>query len=154
LKAEAANDMSLLRKYTPKFLRSIYRSIYAKSVLRYNMTKDYPVDINFELTTACNLKCKYCPRHELVRNGIRSVGNMDYDLMSKIIRDLSKISDRKFSISPVGLGEPLLYPEIYDVLRLLRNRFQKAHIHINTNALLLDKDFSKELIETRLELMI
>jgi MoaA/NifB/PqqE/SkfB family radical SAM enzyme len=76
---------------------------------------------------------------------------MDYDLVSKIIKDLSKISDRKFSICPVGLGEPLLYPEIYGVLKLLRERFPKACIHINTNALLLDEDSSKELIETGID---
>jgi 2-iminoacetate synthase ThiH len=69
--AEAVDDMNSLRKYAPKFLKSIY----TKSVLRYNMTKGYPIDINFELTTACNLKCKYCPRYELIRyKGCRAYG--------------------------------------------------------------------------------
>jgi MoaA/NifB/PqqE/SkfB family radical SAM enzyme len=130
----------------------VYAEAYAKVILRYNiMTKNYPIDINFETTTACNLKCKYCPRYELIRKGVRDAGHMDYDLVNKIIRDMSKISDKRFSICPVGLGEPLLYPQIYDVLKLLRERFPRARIHINTNAVLLDEESSKELIKTGID---
>lgn len=140
---EVVNDMTSLKNYVPKFL--------VKIITRCYVAKSYPTDINFELTTACNLKCKYCPRHELIRNGIRDVGHMDHDLVSKIIKDLSKISDRNFSVCPVGLGEPLLYPKIYDVLKLLKEKFPKSRVHINTNALLLDEEHSKELIKTGID---
>jgi MoaA/NifB/PqqE/SkfB family radical SAM enzyme len=68
-----------------------------------------------------------------------------------VLQQVLKISDRKLGICPVGLGEPLLYPKIYDVLRLLRKRFPKAGIHINTSALLLDEDLQRSLL--KLELM-
>jgi len=130
----------------------VYAEVYAKGILRYNiMTKDYPIDINFETTTACNLKCKYCPRYELIGKGIRDAGHMDYDLVNKIIKDMSKISDKRFSVCPVSLGEPLLYPQILDVLKLLRERLPKAYIHINTNAVLLNEEFSRELIKTGID---
>jgi pyruvate-formate lyase-activating enzyme len=140
-------NIGLLRKL---FIYTI-NSIYAKSIQRYKISRGYPADVNFELTTACNLRCKYCPRNELVKKGVRSVGHMDYDLIGKIVKDLSKISDKKFNITPLGLGEPLLFPGLCDVLKTLRLRFPKANISINTNALLLDEETSKELIKTGID---
>jgi MoaA/NifB/PqqE/SkfB family radical SAM enzyme len=64
--------MTSLKNHVPEFL--------VKIITRCYVTRSYPTDINFEPTTACNLKCKYCPRHELIRKGIRDVGGQAQDL--------------------------------------------------------------------------
>ena len=102
------------------------------------------IDLNFEPTSKCNLNCLYCGREQLILNGIRDAGDMSYDLLENIVEQYSEIAKEhpgdRIKLSPVGLGEPLLYPRFFDAIKLIREKFGKCHIHINTNGILLNQD--------------
>lgn len=127
---------------------------YAKTVLRYKKIRTYPVDLNFELTTRCNSKCAYCPRSKLIRKGVRTIGDMDFALVRKIVAEFSTVKNRYTHIAPVGLGEPLLYPRFMDVIHLLRKYFPKASITIDTNAIALNEEVAKKIISSGLDTVI
>lgn len=122
-----------------------------KTILRPKYLKKYPTNLNFELTTRCNLKCAYCARGQVVKKDIRNVGDMDFDLVKKVIDEFSVIQQKNITINPVGLGDPLLYPRLIEVLRLLRQRIPNAFIYIATNAIALTHDLSKKLIDSGLD---
>jgi len=114
--------------------------------------KNYPVDVNIELTTVCNLKCSFCIHEELIQNGKRISKHMDYTLAIKSIDKIKKITtkqeipDEKIIFRPVGLGEPLVYPHLIDVLHYIRKLFPKSQIFINTNCLALKGKIAQDLL--------
>lgn len=74
-----------------------------------------PLHMQFEMTNYCNLKCPVCP------TGIRAIDRkkqaMDVELFEKLI---DQIGPYLLTASLWAWGEPLLHPQIKDVLRAIR----------------------------------
>ncbi len=96
--------------------------------------------IYIEVTSRCNLDCITC-----VRNAWDvSPGNMSLDLFRKIIDDLEDMPKAK-EIVLGGLGEPLLHPDIVEIIKIAKEKgFQ---VKITTNGLLLEDALVDKLIE-------
>lgn len=71
--------------------------------------------LNVELTSACNYACVSCPTHSL----IRGKGVMSLELLKAIFDEVGNDLDRIFLW---GYGEPLLHPDISEILKYA-NRF-------------------------------
>ena len=92
-----------------------------------------------EITTHCNMECPLC---------YRGIGRDDF---MPEHRNLENIKDeiielerlRNCQIISISGGEPLMHPDIYDVVRFIRKR--KMLPFIQTNGLLLNKNKIKEL---------
>ncbi len=100
-----------------------------------------PVFANIEITTHCQLECRFCARTKL---GIKGK-NMS-------VSDFSRILDllpHAYRITLVGLGEPLLHPDIIAFVKMTVS--DNRRVALVTNAINLDKDISKELINAGLE---
>jgi len=101
--------------------------------------RHYPYDLNLELTSVCNLDCNYCIRSESISKCWKDSGNITNDLLIKILEEYKTLpSYHHQKITPCGLGEPLLYPNIRATLLSIRRVFPKAEIATNTNGLLLN----------------
>lgn len=99
--------------------------------------------VNIELTTYCNLSCKYCSKnkfgHELKGK------NMDWGLYCKILDLLPKDITLALYLS----GEPLMLPNLHEYIRFAKERgFKETRIH--TNATLLDEGMTHKLVESGL----
>lgn len=99
--------------------------------------KDLPARCEIELSSACNLKCTYCPRRHL--DPLK--GFMDVELFESIIRQLPY----ETILTLHRRGESLLHPQFGTCLDLVRDRFKE--IQLATNATLLDKDKSFQIID-------
>lgn len=102
--------------------------------------KPFPYDLNFELTTECNMKCGYCVRGVNVEKGLKDSGHIEWKRFYQILEQFSHLprySHQK--ITPCGLGEPLLHPDILSMIRTIGVKMPKAELSSNTNGVLLDR---------------
>lgn len=64
----------------------------------------------------------------------------------KTITTMQGVPGNKIRFTPVGLGEPLLYPYLFEILDYGKTLFPKAYFHINTNGTTLSRQIAKRLI--------
>jgi radical SAM protein with 4Fe4S-binding SPASM domain len=100
-----------------------------------------PVFANIEITTRCNLRCKYCARSILKREG----RDMNPDTFRRII----DLLPHAYRITLVGLGEPLLHPDIVDIVALASSQGRRTGLV--TNGMCLNGTLSKGLVEAGLQ---
>lgn len=88
------------------------------------------------LTTFCNLKCKGC---SALMEYYKKRDNYE---VKDIIKSIQRLVDSCDSIKHLRLlgGEPLCYPELYDVIAYLKKQEKINRIAIVTNGTLLIKD--------------
>lgn len=103
-----------------------------------------PVFANIEITTRCNLSCRFCMRTRL---GIRGK-DMDFDLFCRILERLP----HAYRITLVGLGEPLLHPRIIDFVDWIKASGRWAGLV--TNAHQLTPSLSQSLIAAGLDSIV
>lgn len=107
---------------------------------------EYPIFIDIEVTSACNLKCDFCAttfRGKTIKKGFIS-----FEIIKKIIdegadNDLFGV---KFNIR----GEPLLHPQIHEFVKYAKQK-NLVDVYFNTNAILLGEDVAKKLIDSGLD---
>ncbi len=101
-----------------------------------------PLTLTIESTAKCNLACPMCLRQRIYF----PPRNMEFSLFRKII-DEGKDS-LEFAV-PYGVGEPLLNPEIFDMIGYCTKL--GIATGISTNATVLSEEYSRRLIESGLD---
>ncbi|MEW5894767.1 MAG: radical SAM protein [Candidatus Omnitrophota bacterium] len=99
-----------------------------------------PLFLHLEPTGACNLQCVMCPRAKSIT---RQLGHMPFELFERICLEVDPVF-----VAFVGFGEPLLHPEIVDMVKWCVRH--KKITRISTNATVLDSSLSRRLIEAGL----
>jgi MoaA/NifB/PqqE/SkfB family radical SAM enzyme len=87
-----------------------------------------------EVTTACNLRCTACYRENT--NKKKTV-----EELSKYLDELSKF--RKFDCVAISGGDPLLHPDLIEIVRMIRKRGLAPYMY--TGGLTITEDLLKEL---------
>jgi MoaA/NifB/PqqE/SkfB family radical SAM enzyme len=114
---------------------------HAVGMVQQSHPQPLPRELYLESTSRCNERCDQCPRTHLGRE-------TDKDLT---LAELRSITDQFPALERVvlhGLGEPLMNPELPQMVAHLRGR--GAYVLFNTNALLLDERRGRALIEADL----
>ena len=90
----------------------------------------FPHHAHIEPTTYCNIKCENC-----INDAVPAErrGHLSINTLKDILKMMPFIRD----ISLLGLGEPLMNPEIVDMLGLIKSK--GIVCRIATNGILLDK---------------
>lgn len=113
---------------------------------------DTPLSVQVFPVYGCNLACDYCV-HSLPmaeRGFIAKQGTLDFALYKKAMDDL-RIFPRKLKMLRfAGTGEPLLHPEIVEMITYAKTAGVAESIDIVTNGLLLTKDMILGLVEAGL----
>ncbi|MDO8603557.1 MAG: radical SAM protein [Candidatus Omnitrophota bacterium] len=109
-------------------------------------TGDFPLFIDIETTSVCNLSCSFCAT--TFRGSQIKKGFMQLDTAKKIIDEGAdnNLYGVKFSLR----GEPLLHPEIHRFVEYAKKK-GLIDVYFNTNAALLSEEISKKLIDTGLD---
>ncbi len=97
------------------------------------MTNDemnLPYHAHIEPTTYCNIKCENCINDTVQ---VERRGHLSINTLKDILKMMPFIRD----ISLLGLGEPLMNPEILDMLEFIKS--EGIACRIATNGMLLDK---------------
>ena len=109
----------------------------------------FPIHLDIEATTNCDLKCPMCPRTIKVRSGkFLDIINIDFDKYKLIIDDGVKkgLSSVKYNY----LSEPTLNPQLVDMIKYAKSA-GVLDVMFNTNAVTLNEDLSYQLIESGLD---
>ncbi len=101
-----------------------------------------PVFANIEITTRCNLNCRYCARVLLERQDKK-------DMSLNTFRRILELLPHAYRVTLVGLGEPLLHPGIVDFVDIARSMGRR--VGIVTNAMCLDSSVSSDLLKAGLD---
>jgi MoaA/NifB/PqqE/SkfB family radical SAM enzyme len=94
----------------------------------------YPMLISYYVTHKCNLHCTYCSDG----NGVPFYENLKKELNLEEIEELFARIIPATKVLDITGGEPLLRPDILEVIRVARDAGFKK-IFFNTNGLLLDR---------------
>ncbi len=89
----------------------------ANLIYRRTHAWSWPLHLHVEPTNYCNLKCAVCPTGIGKLN--RKPASMDPALLEHLI---DEVGTYLMTLSLWGWGEPLLHPEIGEMLRILHNR--------------------------------
>jgi len=116
-------------------------SWFKKVFVQKMITMDYPQHIFLETTSACNLKCKMCPR----TSGNTLIGHMDFELFKKAIDEARKYGPRTFCLHL--FGEPLVAPRFIDEIFYIKKSNPKNSIVLTTNGTLLNEDKARAMIK-------
>ncbi len=109
------------------------------------MNTSYPQKIYVELTTRCNLQCRMCVKYA---PGSRIV---EEDLPFALFRNLDSALTRAKTLILNGIGEPLLHPQLFDIVAFSRERMApQAVIGFQSNGVLLDEEKSLQLLSAGL----
>lgn len=87
------------------------------------MERLIPKQLDLEVTSHCNLKCKYCPSLSMLAH----TGDMDYDLFTSIIDRI----DFPCTVVPWLNGEPLLHPKYFEMIEYITDRNIPCYITTN-----------------------
>ena len=148
IKIEANSNFHILKKDKAQKSDIRYRE-YRKRWKKWPeefCVGEFPLFIDIEVTSVCNLRCPFCAttyRDRLIKKGFIS-----FDKVKKIIDEGAENGLRgvKFNYR----GEPLLHKEICDFVSYAKDK-ELIDVYFNTNAMLLDKDMAKRLIEAGLD---
>ncbi|MBC8147453.1 MAG: SPASM domain-containing protein [Bacteroidetes bacterium] len=119
-----------------------YRELW-EGASSFNIETDFPVEIDFEIASKCNLKCNIC------YHGWRKVKRnpfLDIKLYKKII---DESDGRLKSVLLNVLGEPLLNKQIIEFIEYAYDK-GVVDIYFNSNAILLNENIIQELLNSHL----
>lgn len=103
-----------------------------------------PERIQVEITNRCNYRCGMCPRDSFHL----PEKDMPFGLFVKIIDSLTQNSFYQYTVTLTGWGEPLLHPDLVDMIVYTKGKGHK--VGITTNGLLL-AHFVERFIEISLD---
>lgn len=103
----------------------------------------FPLFIDIESTSLCNLSCTFCYNRQRINGGM-----IKFDLVRKIIDEGADngLCGVKFNFR----GEPLLHPQIHEFVKYAKAK-GLVDVYFNTNAAKLTPEMSLKLIEARLD---
>ncbi len=129
--------------YEDIFIRTLFKRPLRLISIAYHAfisgpTTGKPFKVKFESSTICNLKCVMCP---LTKGLTRKTGVLKFENFKKVYDEI------KFPyVNLTGLGEPLINPDIFKIIRYARKN--KSFVKIDTNAMLLNEENIKKLIQS------
>lgn len=113
---------------------------------------DFPMHIDIETSSFCNLECSMCARTQKVKQGTwRKNKNLDFDLFKKIIDEGAKLG--LYAINLNNFGEPLLNKNIPEMIKYAKDK-GIIDIFFHTNGILLKKNISRKVVEAGLDRII
>lgn len=130
--------------------RQTERLKYIRTTVDRKTSCDFPPRrIFFEPTNICNANCVHC-----VHDGqmTRPKGMIEIDLVKNVLEDV-KDWNRCTEICLFQQGEPLLHPEILEMVRLCSRKYD-FFTKMNTNGIALTNEISEGLIRNCLDYLV
>lgn len=100
-----------------------------------------------EPTTTCNLRCRICVRN----SWSEPVGSMEMATYGRLVDGLREVPSLR-TMAFWGFGEPLLHPDIVEMVALAKEL--GAETELITNGLLLDKEMAERLVMAGLDTLV
>lgn len=104
-----------------------------------------PNSVKIELTGICNFKCYFCATAQ----GLREVGNMDFGLYKRLVREM-----RDEGVNELGLfflGESFLYKQLPEAIRFAKEECGYPYVFLTTNGRVATPDKVRACMEAGLD---
>ena len=132
----------------PRYLVHRYRyEIYPQ----LKIFDDFPPYLQIEPTSICNYRCTFCYQTDNEFNK-RSTGFMGHMKLETFKLLVDQVEGNIEFISLASRGEPLLCPDIKEMLAYTRDKF--LNLKINTNASLLDEQISHSILTSGVKTLV
>lgn len=102
-----------------------------------------PLVVYVEPSRVCNFKCEFCFK---VQEGVQGSAILSVPLAKKMVDDISEFPDKLKMIRICGFGEPLVNPNIVEIVKYMHERNCAEKIVLVTNGSLLTTDSSRNLV--------
>ncbi len=146
---ETPEREALFHKYLSIGWESGYGD-YRRNWLEYprrQHVSEYPLLVDLELSTVCNLKCRMCYTiTDHFRNMVKAE-LMDFELFKKII---SEISGKVHAVRLSLRGEPTLHPKFIDCIRFAKAKWVEE-VSALTNGSKLTKEYFTDMIDAGID---
>lgn len=123
----------------------LYNKLYAQKIKKKAKTIK-PFILQIENTNICNAKCVMCP-HTIMKRKKKIMKLNDF---KKILNNIMKHYKIKRLVMS-GFGEPFIDKELIDKIKYANQNYPCLEIEIYTNASLLNKEKTNELLKTKIE---
>lgn len=124
-----------------------YRRAWAERAIRLDHGQ-FPLNLNVEVTTRCNLACTFCTHSSLSKE---QVGDMSWELYAKVIKEAGHYKTPAVNFN--GLGEPMLVRDLPKKIA-----YAKEHgfidLMFHTNGTIMSASGARALIESGLDRII
>ena len=110
------------------------------------IVRDFPVHLDIEATSRCNLRCTFCDKLPLLSK--EQMGDIDIALFRRIIDEGAEKGLMSLKLS--YRGEPLLHKRIAELVSYGKHK-GLLDIYFNSNGMLLSKDMSARLMDAGLD---
>jgi radical SAM protein with 4Fe4S-binding SPASM domain len=141
---QKGGNVSMPKTDSNKPFSTLIRSARAQKYIMNNPRFGMPPSIQLEITTKCNINCPLCLR--TIDPAKIVDADMSIDLFKTII---TQLKGKTRDVSLVGLGEPLLHPQIFDMIRLVKEN--DLEVSLIDNFTLIDKEKTLKLIDSGLD---
>jgi len=121
-----------------------YRNLYNRTSNLEELS--FPIQLDFELNSACNLKCKMCELGESTEK-ISDQKLFDFDEFYSILSYSYKMGARAVKLNYIN--EPFLRKDIFKFIEAA-HKIGILDIYLSTNGILLTKDVRTKIIESKL----
>lgn len=124
-----------------------------RRILKDILPLDKPLAVFIEPTNFCNFRCTPCAHgQEKNRNDLKPFKHMDMDLYKKMIYELRDWGENKLSLLRLtALGEPLLHPNICDMIKIAKDADVAEKLDLFSNGSLLTEEISNKFVEYGLD---
>lgn len=118
----------------------------ASASLESAALRPYPSKLFVESTTFCNLRCPMCVKQAADSKVI------DADMSQKTFAALEPVFPHLESLVLNGIGEPLMHPHLLEWVKRARQLMpEDAWIGFQSNGLLIDRNWARDLVEAGLD---
>lgn len=130
-----------------------YKSFTNRKLLIEALPLDTPFGIHICPTTYCNFKCVYC-KHALSKKEIDFKESfMDIDFFKMLVEQIKEFPHKCKLLNFAWLGEPLLHPQIAEMVRIAKDANIAERVEIVSNASMLTPRLGDALVEAGLDRM-
>jgi len=115
---------------------------------RSRQVSDFPLHVDLELASVCNLRCPMCPTITEEFKQQVNAKLMDFELFTRLVDQC--VEGGAYSIRLSFRGESFLHPRILDACRYAKEKGIKE-VSTLTNGVRLDEDMFREMMEAGLD---
>lgn len=107
-----------------------------------------PDTLILDTTYICNLKCKMC--HQ---NSPGYVIPEEPHIPVSYIKKILPIASEAKNIYLLGYGEPFMHPEMYEIIKMIKDECPDSRVETTSNGVLLNETNAYKLIESKLDMI-
>ncbi len=120
------------------FLATLINRIQWYEYPKNDFVSDFPLHVDLETTSKCNMNCPMC-----FRKNLKEIGHMDWDIFTTIVDECA--DNGLYSVRLSWRGEALIHPQIFDMIDYAVKRI--PNVSFLTNTYYVTPEVSEFLIE-------